>query len=115
MNPLQNILEMFGHVHQTTELHLYAFNSSIQDYLYSAFYDTTVVKLLYWKLSFYNRFIYCRNLIYLTYGKMWLILCTSSEVHLRVGIISSQVFLWLSGSALRLQRKGRGFNSQETQ
>ncbi len=41
---------------------------SIQDYLYSAFYDTIIAKQLYRKLSFYNRFIYCRNLIYLTYG-----------------------------------------------
>ncbi len=38
------------------------------------FYDKIVANQLYMKLSFYNRFIYCRNLIYLTYGKMWLIL-----------------------------------------
>ncbi len=31
-----------------------------------------VAKQLYRKLRFYNRFIYCRNLIYLTYGKSWL-------------------------------------------
>ncbi len=47
---------------------------SIQDYLYSAFHDTIVAKQLYRKLSFYNRFVYCRNLIYLTNGKIWLIL-----------------------------------------
>ncbi len=41
--------------------------SSVQVYLYSAFYDTIVAKQLYRKLSFYNIFIYCRNLIYLTY------------------------------------------------
>ncbi len=40
------------------------------------------------KLSFYNRFIYCRNLIYLTYDKIWLILF----IVWGVGIISSQVF-----------------------
>ncbi len=44
------------------------------DYLYSIFYDTIVAKQLYRKLSFYNRFIYCRNLIYLTYNNIWLIL-----------------------------------------
>ncbi len=44
--------------------------NSIQVYLYSAFYDTIVAKQLYRKLSFYNIFIYCRNLIYLTYGKI---------------------------------------------
>jgi len=48
--------------------------NSIQDYLYSAFHDTIVAKQLYRKLSFYNRFIYCRNLIYLTSDKIWLIL-----------------------------------------
>ncbi len=30
-----------------------------------------VAKQLYRKLSFYNIFIYCRNLIYLTYVKIW--------------------------------------------
>ncbi len=50
--------------------------NSIEDYLYSALYDTIVAKQLYRKLSIYNRFIYCRNLIYLTYGKMWLIVYT---------------------------------------
>ncbi len=45
-------------------------NNSIQDYLYSAFYDTGVAKQLYRKLRFWNRFIYCRNVIYLTYGKI---------------------------------------------
>ncbi len=45
-------------------------NNSIQDYLYCAFYDTIVAKQLYRKLSFYNIFIYCRNLMYLTYGKI---------------------------------------------
>ncbi len=47
--------------------------NSIQDYLYIAFYDTIVAKQLYRKFSFYNRFIYYRNLIYITYGKIWLI------------------------------------------
>ncbi len=70
---------------------------SIQDYLYSAFYDTIVAKQLYRKLRFYNIFIYSRNLIYLTYGKTWLIQYTvwgldSSEVLWGVGIISSRVF-----------------------
>ncbi len=37
---------------------------SIQYYLYSAFHDTIVAKQLYRKLSFYNRFIYFRNLLY---------------------------------------------------
>ncbi len=50
--------------------------NSIQDYLYRAFHETIVAKQLYIKLSFYNRFIYSRNLIYVTYGKMWLILYT---------------------------------------
>ncbi len=45
--------------------------NSIQVYLYSAFYDTIVAKQLYRKLSFYNIFIYCGILIYLTYGKIW--------------------------------------------
>ncbi len=40
---------------------------SIQDYLYSDFHKTIAAKQLYRKLSFYNRFIYCRNLINLTY------------------------------------------------
>ncbi len=61
------------------------------------FYDTIVAKQLYRKLSLYTRFIYCRNLKYLTYGNIWLILYTvrglaSSEVLWGVGIISSQVF-----------------------
>ncbi len=46
-------------------------DEQFQVYLYSAFYDTIVAKQLYRKLSFYNIFIYCRNLIYLTYGKIW--------------------------------------------
>ncbi len=62
--------------------------NSVQDYVYSAFYDTIVAKQLYRKWSFYNRFIYCRNSIYLTYGKMWLIL----YIVWGVVIISSQVF-----------------------
>ncbi len=61
---------------------------SIQDYLYRTFHDTIVAKQLYRKLSLYSRFIYCRNLIYLMYGKMWLILYTVRGV----GIVSSQVF-----------------------
>ncbi len=54
------------------------FNSSfsIQVYLYSAFYNTIVAKPLYRKLSLYNRFIYCRNLIYFNNGTIWLILYT---------------------------------------
>ncbi len=73
--------------------------NSIQDYLYNAcfvnaFHETIVVKQLYRKLSLYNRCIYCRNVIYLNYGKIWLILyilwgLASSE---GFGIISSQVF-----------------------
>ncbi len=75
----------------------YSQDISIQDYLYSAFHNTIVAKQLYRKLSLYNRFIYCRNVIYLTFGKIWLILYTvwelaSSEVLRGVGIISSQVF-----------------------
>ncbi len=62
--------------------------NSIQDYLYSAFHETIAAKQLYRKFSFYNRFIYCRNLIYLTYGKIWLIL----YILWGVGITSSQVF-----------------------
>ncbi len=72
---------------------------SIQDYLYSAFHDKIVAKQLYRKLSFYNRFMYCRNLIYLTYWKKKkkIILYTvwglaSSEVLWGFGIISSHVF-----------------------
>ncbi len=61
---------------------------SIQDYLYRAFHETIIAKQLYRKLSFYNRFIYYRNLIYLTYGKIWLIL----YILWGVGIISSQMF-----------------------
>ncbi len=62
--------------------------NSIQDYLYSAFHDTIVAKQLYRKFSFYNRCIYCRNLIYLSYGKVWLI----PYIVWGVGIICSQVF-----------------------
>ncbi len=67
-------------------------------YLYSAFYDTIVAKQLYRKLSFYNIFIYCRNIIYLTYGNIWLIQynrwwLASTEVLWGVDIISSQVFV----------------------
>ncbi len=51
--------------------------SSIQDDLYSAFHNNA--KQLYRKL---------RNLIYLTYGKFWLIL----YIVWGVGIVSSQVF-----------------------
>ncbi len=60
-------------------IYIYIYNDifllySIQDYLYSAFYDIIDAKQLYRKLRFYNRFIYYRNLIYLTNGKIWLIL-----------------------------------------
>ncbi len=51
-------------------------DNSIQDYLYGAFYDTIVAKQLYRKLHFCDRFIHFRNLIYLTYGKIRLILYT---------------------------------------
>ncbi len=56
-----------------------------------------VAKRIYRKLSFHNIFTYCRNLIYLTYGNIWLILYTvwwmaSSEVLWGVVIVSSQVF-----------------------
>ncbi len=64
--------------------------NSIQDYLYSAFYDTNVANQLYRKLRFYNRFIYCRNLIYLILYTVWGL--ASSKVLWGVGIISSQVF-----------------------
>ncbi len=37
--------------------------------MYSAYYDTIIAKQLYSKLSYYNIFIYCRNLIHLTYSK----------------------------------------------
>ncbi len=47
---------------------------SIQDYLYRAFYDTIIVKQLYRKLSLFNRFIYCRNLIHLTYIQIIIII-----------------------------------------
>ncbi len=75
-------------------------NYSIQYYLYSFSYDTIIAKQLYRKLSFCNRFIYRRNLIYLTYGKTWLILYTvwglaSSEFFWGVGIISYQMFGYL--------------------
>ncbi len=92
---------MISSEHQKTEhantCVLSVSEDSSQDYLYSAFYNTIVAKELYRKLNFYNRFIYCRNLICLTYGKMCLILYTiwglaSSEVLWGVGIISSQVF-----------------------
>ncbi len=62
--------------------------NQIQDYLYSTFHETIVAKQLYRKWSVYNRFIYCRNVIYLTYGKIWFIL----YILRGVGIISSQVF-----------------------
>ncbi len=57
-------------------------------YLYSAFHETIVAKQLYRQLSFYNRFIYCRNLKYFTYGKILLTL----YILWGVGIISSQEF-----------------------
>ncbi len=62
---------------------------SIQYYLYSAFHDTIVAKQLYRKLSFYNRFLYFRNLIYLTYDKIeglasFLLRCLVISDHLRV-------------------------------
>ncbi len=55
---------------------------------FSVFYDTVVAKQLYRKLSLCYRFIYCRNLIYLMYGNIWLIL----YILWGVGIVSSQVF-----------------------
>ncbi len=42
--------------------------NSIQDYLYSAFYNTIVAKQIYRKLSFHNIFRF------ITYGNIWLIL-----------------------------------------
>ncbi len=86
---------------------LIRFFYSIQDYLYSAYYDTIVAKQLYRKLSFYNRFIYCRNLIYLTYVKIWLILYTVLSVSplscvscvpascVLIWFVSCPRFLWL--------------------
>ncbi len=59
-------------------------------------------KQLYRKLSFYNRFIYCRNLIYLTYGKMWLIQYTVwglASSLLRCSVISDHLSV---GSRLKL-------------
>ncbi len=68
--------------------------NSIQDYLYSAFYDTIVAKQLYRKLSFYNISIYCRNLIYFylmaKFGNS--VCCLRVGILWGVGIISSQVF-----------------------
>ncbi len=57
-------------------------------------------------------FIYCRNLIYLTYGKIWLILYTvwglaSSVVLGGVGIISSQVFSHLGSFKGWIQTEAR--------
>ncbi len=67
--------------------------NSIQDYLYSAFHETIVAKQLYRKLRFYNTFIYCRILIYLTYGKIRLFCIFSETTH----------FLWnLSAVICRL-------------
>ncbi len=87
--------------------------NSNQDYLYSAFHETIVAKQLYRKLRFYNRFIYCRNLIYLTYGKIWLIL----YILWGVGIISSQVFGhlgsfkgWIQTEACVIPRRNRETN-----
>ncbi len=57
---------------------------SIQDYLYSAFHKTIIAKQLYRKLSFYNKFIYCRNLMYLTYDKIWLIVYTGAGHIIRI-------------------------------
>ncbi len=75
-------------------LHAALLINSIQDYFYSAFYDTTVAKQLHRKLSFNNRFIYCRSLIYSTYGKIWLILYAVWGLAFSEGvvIVSSQVF-----------------------
>ncbi len=84
---VENLREKMSAVNVwTNELILMKY--SIQDYLYRAFHETIIVKQLYRKLSFYNRFIYYRNLIYLTYGKIWLIL----YILWGVGIISSQMF-----------------------
>ncbi len=95
---VQNNSVLYSTVYIITDdvLHWFLFNS-IQDNLYSAFYDIIVAKQLCRKWSFYNRFIYCRNLIYLIYGKIWFILyavwgLASSEVLWGVGIISSRVF-----------------------
>ncbi len=74
-------------VHSSCALYQYIqFNSRL--FAKRFFYDTIFAKQLYRKLRFYNRFIFCRNLIYLTYGNIWLILYTVWGV----GIISSQVF-----------------------
>ncbi len=55
---------VWSHTEPTPETQLH-FNTKryIWVYLYSSFYDTIVAKQLYRKLSFYNIFIYCRNLI----------------------------------------------------
>ncbi len=67
--------------------------SSMQDYFYSAFHDTIVAKQLYRTLRFYNRFIYCRILIYLTYDKMWFILLIDlTEFKLKTSTDQNKVY-----------------------
>ncbi len=83
--------------------------NSIQDYLYSAFHDTIAAKQFYIKLSFYNRFIYCRNLIYLTYDKMWLCLLSEGLVCVRErDRVTSQYISYLNrGLCVRVRESER--------
>ncbi len=69
------------------------FNSIQFKIICSAFHETIIAKQLYRKLRFYNRFIYCKNLIYLTYDKMWIILYIvwGGWHHLFSGVRSSQI------------------------
>ncbi len=95
-----------------TELHLiqHSFFSSIsysiQDYLCSASHDTIIAKQLYGK---FNRFIYCRNFRYLTYGKIWLILYIVWGVVLRCSVISDHPdWSWCNyGMLIQKQRSNR--------
>ncbi len=99
----QNIRQPIRFKHSTIRS-INTFNST-QDYLYSAFYGTIVAKQLYRKLSFYNRFIYCRNLIYLKVyrytsikkieyhekGQYFLSLISESETHILYRFITHRV------------------------
>ncbi len=84
-------------MHHRTLIHFeivhFKFNK-IQDYLHRVFYDTIVAKQLYKKLHFYNRFIYCRSLIYLTYGKMRL------NLYIVWGLYTGSLYSWSTAKAL---------------
>ncbi len=87
--------------------------NSIQDYFYSAFHDTIAAKQFYIKLSFYNRFIYCRNLIYLTHDKIWLCLLSEglvsvSERERERDRVTSQYISYLNrGLCVRVRERER--------